>query len=188
MDAEHVHLRALARCAREAVRYRGRPPLDVWLGARVDEAIDDVLRDELRRLGRARDARPSAGNARAVGGRAAGESGGVWRALAAPLGLEPVAARCACAALNAQPEAERRACYGVLVEGVAPAQLAGARAGGTAADAAQRARRALGAALAAAGLDAAVLAERDAGRDAGPDADRSPRSGAGDAARSGGAA
>ena len=43
LDAEGVHLRALARCARYAVRYTGRPALTDWLAEQVDGSIGDLL-------------------------------------------------------------------------------------------------------------------------------------------------
>ena len=45
-DAERAALRALALIAERAVRWRGRPALDPWLDARVDEALDELLAEE----------------------------------------------------------------------------------------------------------------------------------------------
>jgi hypothetical protein len=41
-DADRVHLRALAHCARYAVRYRGTPPIETWLEEIVDQAMLDL--------------------------------------------------------------------------------------------------------------------------------------------------
>ncbi|HUR26776.1 MAG TPA: hypothetical protein VM509_01205, partial [Planctomycetota bacterium] len=45
-DADRVHLRALAHCARYGVRYRGTPPLETWLEEIVDQALLDLLRED----------------------------------------------------------------------------------------------------------------------------------------------
>jgi len=46
LDAERATLRALALIAARAARWRGRPRLDLWLEARVDEALDELLDEE----------------------------------------------------------------------------------------------------------------------------------------------
>lgn len=54
LDEHRLTMRAMARTAYLAPRYRGEPPLPEWLAARVDEAIqqlvDEDLADELRRV------------------------------------------------------------------------------------------------------------------------------------------
>lgn len=96
MDADRVHLRALALCARHGATYRGRPALDDWLAARVDEAIDDLLDEE-----------------RAAGASPAGEA---FAALARPLSLRADDLRAACARFHARPHEERRAFVRLVIE------------------------------------------------------------------------
>ncbi len=45
-DAERPLLRSLALVAARAPRYRGRPRPDLWLDARVEEALDELLSEE----------------------------------------------------------------------------------------------------------------------------------------------
>ena len=94
LDASRVHLRCLALCAREACRYQGAPSLKQWLLERVDEAIEQVLGED---------------NEVEV-------QDGVWAPLAAPLGLEPRAAREACTVLNGLPIQERLAFFRIVIE------------------------------------------------------------------------
>ncbi len=96
MDADRVHLRALALCARQGATYRGRPALDDWLAARVDEAVDDLLDEE-----------------RAAGASPAGEA---FAALARPLSLRADDLRAACARFHARPHEERRAFVRLVIE------------------------------------------------------------------------
>ncbi|HVS18781.1 MAG TPA: hypothetical protein VMT18_09305 [Planctomycetota bacterium] len=137
LDADRVFLRAAARCARLAGRYRGDPPLSAWLAERVDESLLELIDEELESLASGAD---PAGDLR------------VFESLAAPLGLDPARTRRACAVHNALDEAERRAFREVVLEGRDLDELA--RGGGRSATAiARSARRAL----------LAVLAEIEAG-------------------------
>lgn len=94
LDAERVALGTLARVARLAPHYRGRPEFSAWLGERTDEAIDDLLRTEEA------DEETDDDGAHAV--------------LARPLGLDPRRAREACRAFNRCSDFER-ACFFSLV-------------------------------------------------------------------------
>jgi len=137
LDADRVFLRAAARCARLATRYRGDPPLAAWLAERVDESLLELVDEELEAL------------ASGIEPERAPE---VFESLARPLGLDPTRTRRACAVHNALEEAERRAFREVVLEGRDLDELA--RAGGRSATAiARAARRAL----------LAVLAEIEAG-------------------------
>jgi DNA-directed RNA polymerase specialized sigma24 family protein len=127
-DADRVHLRALARCARFANRYPGRPDLDEWLDQIVREAIEDLLREDLE-LARSLD-------------RDGAEPSAAFTALARPLGLDPAAMRRACAAFNRLGAADREAFFELLIEGRSLDELARARGEG-ATELARRARRAL---------------------------------------------
>ncbi|MCA8978542.1 MAG: hypothetical protein H6831_09840 [Planctomycetes bacterium] len=88
MDADRVLLRALALCARRGASYRGRPAIDEWLEARVQEAIEDLLEEEHA--------------ARAPASAAFAD-------LARPLALSPERLRAACARFHARPREEREA-------------------------------------------------------------------------------
>jgi DNA-directed RNA polymerase specialized sigma24 family protein len=128
VDADRVQLRALARCARFAQRYTGRPDLATWLDEIVDAAIEDLLREDAGADG---DAEAS---------EAAPDTAFV--ALARPLGLEPSAMRRACAAFNRLPVPDRRAFFDLVIDGGSLDELA-RRSGENASELARRARRAL---------------------------------------------
>jgi len=95
-------LRCLALCAREACRYQGRPSLEEWLSARVDEAVEQVL-----------DENPS---------EVADD--GAWAPLAEPLGLDPGDARAACSVFNHLPLDQRRAFFRLVIEREEPNLIA----------------------------------------------------------------
>lgn len=137
LDADRVYLRAAARCARLSARYRGDPILSAWLAERVDEAMLELVDEELEAL--------------STEAPAGGETG-VFETLARPLGLDPARTRRACAVHNALPEDQRRAFREVVLEGRDLDDLArtGAR---SATEIARSARQAL----------LAVLAEIEAG-------------------------
>lgn len=125
LDTDRVLVRALALCARQADRWRGRPALEAWLEACVDQAIDDLL-------------------AEAPGGGTAAElpQPGVFELLAEPLGLDPPGMRQACARFNRLDEPVRRAFFALVLEGRDLDALARA-AGVSATEVARRARRGL---------------------------------------------
>jgi DNA-directed RNA polymerase specialized sigma24 family protein len=133
LDADRVHLRALARCARAAVRYRGRPELGEWLAAIVDESIAELLVED-------HEAPPSERHAASqpIGPPHAG----AFSALARPLGLDPEAMRGACVLFNRLPAPERRAFFDLVIEGRELDSIA-QTSGESATEIARRARRAL---------------------------------------------
>lgn len=128
LDADRVHLRSLARCARAAVRYRGRPELCEWLAAIVDESMDELVREDQEA---ARSSTPDVG-----------AHPGAFCALARPLGLEPEAMRSACVLFNRLPMPERRAFFDLVIEGRSLDSVAH-DSGEGATEIARRARRAL---------------------------------------------
>ncbi len=113
IDVDRVLLRSFARTARFAVRYRGDPPLELWLGERIDEALADILREDLEAE---RRVEPIDVHQHAA-----------FVALAKPLGLDPARVRAACAAFNAQADDDRRTFYALVIEGRALDELARAR-------------------------------------------------------------
>jgi hypothetical protein len=127
-DADRVFLRAAARCARMALRYRGDPPLQRWLAERVDEALLDLLRADAEGELRGEPAGP--------------ERLAVFEALARPLGLDPARMHSACLAHNQLPQAQRLAFREVVLEGRSLDSLA-ARGDRSATDIARAARAAL---------------------------------------------
>jgi DNA-directed RNA polymerase specialized sigma24 family protein len=131
-DADRVFVRAVARCARFAVRYRGQPELKTWLGERVDEALADLLREDLE--------------AERAGQPPEPEASAAYEDLARPLGLPPAAMRGVCVAFNQLPEAERKAFFALVIESRSLDELARA-SGEPAPEIARRARRALDAVL-----------------------------------------
>lgn len=134
-DADRVHLRALAHCARYAMRYRGSPPIDVWLTQIVDQATLDLLREdvEAERRGAPTDL----------------EEHAAFVDLARPLGLEPQAMRRACLAHNLLREPERQAFHALVVCGRGLDDVAREQ-NQSAVEVARRARRGLEAVLIAA--------------------------------------
>src|SRR5262245_3230055 len=100
IDADRVELRALARIARAAVRYDGRPEIGAWLAAIVRESIEELVREDLETEGAA----------------AGDETAGAMGQLAAPLGLDPAAMSRACAAFNRLPQPDRRAFFDLVIQ------------------------------------------------------------------------
>ena len=132
MDPDRAHLRSLARCARFAPQYAGRPILDEWLSERVDEALDELIAEESGRTRPLQLEDPARESA----------SGGVFATFAKPLGLDPAQLRGQCAAFNAVPVDERRMLFAICVDHVSLEGLA-KREGLTPGRAARMARRAL---------------------------------------------
>jgi DNA-directed RNA polymerase specialized sigma24 family protein len=133
-DADRVFMRSIARVSRFAVRYRGQPEIDEWLSGAVDEALLDLLRDDLE--------------AERAGGAANPDDLAAFVDLARPLGLEPLAMRKVCNAFNHLPEPERRAFHALLIDGATLDAIARA-SGQSATESARAARRALDTLLAA---------------------------------------
>lgn len=137
-DADRVELRALARVARAAPRYDGRPELGAWISALVRESIEEIVRDDSER-------------------DAAVDASGGLDELARPLGLEAASMQRACAAFNRAPLAERRAFFALVIEGRALEEACGA-SGESATEVARRARRALDLVLACVGQTSSARA------------------------------
>ncbi len=135
-DADRVHLRALAHCARRALRYRGNPPLETWLAELVDLALFELLREDA-----AAERRGSAPDAEILA---------AFVELARPLGLEPTAMGRVCLAHNLLREPDRQAFYGLVIAGRSLEELAKAQ-GVSGVEIARRARHGLEAVLIAAG-------------------------------------
>jgi DNA-directed RNA polymerase specialized sigma24 family protein len=161
LDADRVHLRSLARCARHALRYRGQPELETWLRGIVDEALLDLLREDAE--GERANVAPSADELAA------------YVELARPLGLEPAAMRAVCVAHNQLPSPERHAFHALVIEGRSLDELARDwREPAT--EIARRARRGLEAVLVAANRAPCEPTEVDAARAPVRGATAAPRS------------
>jgi DNA-directed RNA polymerase specialized sigma24 family protein len=128
VDADRLHLRALAHCARRAPRLRGSEGLRGFLESCVRDAAGELLRED-------RDP-----------GVRHSSVGGIFAALGEPLGLDPREAREACSAFNDCAPEDRRACLELLIEGRTIDELA-KRDGVSVSEVARRARRALDAGL-----------------------------------------
>ena len=124
LDPEKVLRRAFARCAHGAAGWRGEPPLTVWLGARVREAIEDVRRAEL--------CEPMSGEGLQD----------AFGCIADPLGLRSEDMRHACSRFNRLEPEVRAALLRVLVEGDSLDELAG-ELGSSIPEVARRVRRGL---------------------------------------------
>jgi hypothetical protein len=133
LDADRVHLRALALVAREAARFRGRPELGTWLTEQSERAVAAILRE---------DATASAS------GETRRDPGGAFAQLARPLGLDADALRRGCAAFNRLPTADRAAFFALAIWNRRLDDLV-RESGESATEIARRARR---------GLDAVMLA------------------------------
>lgn len=125
-DADRVQLRVLARCARGAPAYRGRPDLETWLERQVDDALRDLLREDdersaaassaIRKAARRTNGGSSTEEATRVRRDAAPGTSGALVELARPLGLDPASLEQACQAFNRLPVADRRAFFLLVLE------------------------------------------------------------------------
>lgn len=125
LDADRVHLRSLALCARWAPRYQGQPEFRTWLERLVDQAASELLREEQEDFAHECVAPTSA-----------------LATLAQPLGLDARVMQLCCRSFNRLPTEERRAFFELVLRGRSLDELA--RESGTpAVEIARRARRAL---------------------------------------------
>jgi len=132
IEPDRVFLRAVARIARFAVRYRGQPEIDVWIRQQIEETVLELLDDD----------------AEADEGVGVFEDSGIGD-LARPLGIESSRARAACDAFNRLTLEERSAFHALVLVGRSLDEVAAqTRRGAT--EIARAARRALDAVLAAA--------------------------------------
>ncbi|MEO6708293.1 MAG: hypothetical protein ABI054_12585 [Planctomycetota bacterium] len=143
-DADRVHLRALAHCARYAVRYRGTPAIEIWLAEIVDQVLIELLREDVE--------------AEKRGAPVDSDELAALVDLARPLGLEPAAMRRVCLAHNLLREPERQAFHGLVIAGRGLEQVA-RDLGASGVEVARLARRGLEAVLIASG-QASELAPR----------------------------
>ena len=159
-DADRLHLRTLAHSARQASHLRASDGLESFLRARIADAARELCAEDLTEVQSGRGAVSSAQNARS---QPAGRKLSKGRSqsqpsqrvqlkgldeLVKPLGLKPDRVRAACALFNELDEAERKACFDLLVDGANIDALAKAE-GVTVTLIARRARRALETALGA---------------------------------------
>lgn len=103
ISERRVYLRALARVAYGAPRYRGEPPLDDWLAGRIDQAIEEILEEDLE-AELANEPIPVPYESRLV-------------SLAEGLGLEIGMTRRACLRFNALPDRVRRTFFALAIHG-----------------------------------------------------------------------
>lgn len=104
VDLPRTYLRAVARVAHAAVRWRGEPPLSEWLQERIDFSIGELV-DEDRE--------------EELGGVPPVESGHSRYAFVSEvLGIEPALGRLACLAFNNLPERVRCSFNAVAVLGM----------------------------------------------------------------------
>lgn len=105
---ERFKLRAIARVAFDAMRYRGEPALDAWLEARIDKAMHELLDEQ----------RDEESRGLPVG---ASEDADYYAAFASAIGIEPELARLTCVALNRQPPRARRIFKSLVIDKQTPA-------------------------------------------------------------------
>jgi len=95
-DVDRIVVRAQARIAREASRWRLHVSLEKWLAARIDEAIDDILEE-------CQDGEPQAASALSL--------------FSEPLGLSAKAMARGCRRFNGLDDEVRTAFFVLVVEG-----------------------------------------------------------------------
>lgn|GEM_PF-1516649 len=123
LDADRVHLRALARTARAALRYRSSGlELRTWLVAQASDAVAEILAEDLDT--------PRV------------DPGSAFAQFARPLGLDPEVMRRGCVAFNRLPIEDRAAFFALVVEDVGLEAHARA-SGATTNEVGRRARRGL---------------------------------------------
>lgn len=110
LDADRVHLRAIARCAQRGVEYRGDPPWPEWIRAVVDEAVLDLLREDAE--------------AHAAGADPSPDEEARLATLARPLGLDVRVARAAVVAFHRASLDVRLAFVRIVIEGQTPQSVA----------------------------------------------------------------
>ena len=130
VDVERASLRAFALVAARGTRYRGRPRLELWLDARVDDALDEWLEEE-----RAASCAHAPGAPSRRGGAQGGE-------LARRLGLSPRRLAAGRARFHELGFDDRDAFLRLVIE-VAPLDATANALGVTVTELARRARRAL---------------------------------------------
>ena len=113
-DADAVHLRALARVARDAPAWRGRPPLDPWLRERVRETVQEQWG-----AAHSHGPDPSEHGARSEREREPDGSAarGAFVELAARLGFDPGALGNGLARFHALTPLDREAFFVAILEG-----------------------------------------------------------------------
>lgn len=102
VDLSRLVLRAYARIAYAAPKYRGEPPLTQWLQERIDQCVAELMRED-REEERSGIPAEEPWDARYA-----------W--VAETLGLEPELARRACIAFNDLPRDVRQAYFAISVE------------------------------------------------------------------------
>ena len=135
LSPRHLRLRVQARVALEARAYGGEPGLASWLDRCIDRSIDELVDEQHReetlqqRSNGDRVFQQRSNGDRAFQQRSNGDR--AFQHWVAPrLGVEIDHARLACVALNALPEACRRAFFALEIEGRTPEHLV-AEGGGT---------------------------------------------------------
>jgi len=100
IDLNRLFLRAAARTAHEAVRYRGEHPLAEWLDLRIEKSVEDLLREDREAEYRGLPPTPEE-----LDGYAMVTEG---------TGIEPGLARAVCDTFNSLSLPVRRAFYGAV--------------------------------------------------------------------------
>jgi hypothetical protein len=103
VSLDRLQLRAVARIAYAAPRWRGEPPLGPWLVERIEHSMKELM-DEDGEAVLSGIPDPEAADER-------------YAFLTSILGIEPQLGQQACVAFNAQPDPVRKAFFAVVVEG-----------------------------------------------------------------------
>lgn len=121
LSRERTVLRALARIAHAAPRYRGRPGLSTWLESRIEEATHELLEEDADLAAGLRYAESgfsTGGQSGSDGPRSVLRSGGArfLSDFSKPLGLDEVAALRMGLAFHRQPKSARQAFYDMVLD------------------------------------------------------------------------
>lgn len=103
MDSGRLCLRAMAHIAHDAPQYRGEPALVAWLQGRIDEAISELMEEDVYE--------------EATEQELDGAVHERYGFLVDLLGIPPAKARKACIVFNALPPKDRRTFWAICVEG-----------------------------------------------------------------------
>jgi hypothetical protein len=104
LNVERLFFKAVARTSFAAMSYAGRPPLDPWLDACIDRAIEDMRSEQYDEEFRSLPP-------------ALSEDQAFYLAFAQKTGIEMGLSRLACLALNSLPQESRLAFQAVGIEG-----------------------------------------------------------------------
>ena len=103
LSLDRLVLRSMARVARAAVAYRGRPRLARWLNEQIDAAIRDLIAEDREK--------------ERTGPLPGGPADPHYAFVSEALGVDPALGRRVCVVYNDLPDLQRKVFWAVIVEG-----------------------------------------------------------------------